>query len=337
MKKTFLSSARCRQILLAWAAAASIFTLAPATVSAAADYPRQQITIVVPFPPGGPFDIIARALSTPLAAKLGQPVVVENRPGASGMIGATRVARAAPDGYTLLLGSSGTQALNPNVFSGVQYKSPDDFAPLAELARAPSILMVGKASPFKTVGDFIDYMSKNPGEINLGNAGAGSVSNQAAMTFLASVGGKVTAVSYKGTAPALVDLIGGQIDALFDTAVQALPHIKGDRVRALAVTSADRIASLPNVPTLNETCCKGAELLIWYGLLAPAKTPKDVIGILTRAVLEARSDPQFQAVMRAGEAIVPSPSEGAAEFAAKINRDVVLFEELARKAGVVKQ
>lgn len=328
---------RRRALMLASAAAVTLVAASSLHAQTPGGYPQKPITIVVPFSAGGPFDQIARALSAPLSAELGQPVIVENAAGASGMIGVAKVARAQPDGYTLLLGSSGTQALNPNVFLKVPYKSPQDFTPIAELASIPSILMVPSNSRFKSVDELVQHIKQNPESITLGNAGPGSVSNQAALTFLGSFGGKVIPVAYKGTAPALVDLIGGQIDALFDAAIQALPQIKSGKVRALAVTSVERIQSLPDVPTLTQTCCKNAELMIWYGLLAPAGLPKDTQEKLQKAVVKARSTQQFISTMRAGEAQLPPANAGSTEFASKVSADVKRLADLVRATGFQKQ
>ncbi|URW83157.1 tripartite tricarboxylate transporter substrate binding protein [Alcaligenes sp. DN25] len=326
-----------RMVMAACAAFATLATASSLHAQPANSYPQKPITIVVPFSPGGPFDLIARALSSPLAKELGQPVIVENAPGASGMIGTAKVARAQPDGYTLLLGSSGTQALNPNVFQKVPYRSPQDFVAISELASIPSILMVPVNSRFRSVEELVQHIRQNPENVTLGNAGAGSVSNQAALTFLGSFGGKVTPVPYKGTAPAMVDLIGGQIDALFDAAIQALPQIKSGKVRALAVTSFDRIQSLPNVPTLAQSCCKNAELMIWYGLLAPTGLPTEIQEILQKAVMKARADQSFIRAMQSGEAQLPQANAGSVEFADKISADVKRLADLVRVTGFKKQ
>lgn len=304
--------------------------------ASAAGYPTKPITLVVPFAAGGPVDIVARAIAQPLGVQLGKPVVVENVGGASGMIGAGKVARAQPDGYTLLLGTAGTQALNPNVYAKVPYRSPEDFQPIAEIASIPSVLSVPANSPYKTIQQFVSHILKNPGTVTMGNAGPGSVSNLAALTFLASVKGKVNPVSYKGTAPAFVDLMGGQIDSLFDTTVQAVPQIKGGRVRALATTAPSRLPSLPDVPTLTESGYQNTELLIWYGLLAPAGLPADVLKTLSEAVRKARADAQFNKTMREGDALVPGADQGSAEFSAKVQRDVRRFGDLVRQAGITK-
>lgn len=302
----------------------------------AASFPTRPITLVVPFAAGGAVDIVARAIAQPLSAQLGQPVIVENFAGASGMIGAAKVARSQPDGYTLLLGTAGTQALNPNVYAKVPYRSPEDFQPIAEVASMPSILMVPANSPYKTIEQFVSFTSKNPGVVTMGNAGPGSVSNLAALTFLASVKVKVTPVSYKGTAPAIVDLMGGQINSLFDTTVEVVPQIRGGRLRALATTSPSRLPSLPDVPTLKEIGYPNTELLIWYGLLAPAGLPSDVQKTLNDAVLKARADARFNKTMRERDALVPSADQGSAEFAGKVQRDIHRFGDLVRQAGITK-
>lgn len=302
----------------------------------AAPYPTKPITLVVPFAAGGPVDIVARAIAQPLGVQLGKPVVVENVGGASGMIGAAKVARSQPDGYTLLLGTAGTQALNPNVYAKVPYRSPEDFQPIAEVASIPSVLSVPTGSPHKTIQQFVSFITKNPGSVTMGNAGPGSVSNLAALTFLASVKAKITPVSYKGTAPAFVDLMGGQIDSLFDTTMQAVPQIKGGRVRALATTSPSRLPSLPDVPTLAESGYPNTELLIWYGLLAPAGLPGDVLKTLSDAARKARADAQFNKAMRDGDALVPPENQGSAEFAERVQRDVRRFGELVKQAGITK-
>ena len=336
MSKTVrFTNARRHLLMLACASALAASSSLHAQIPGG--YPKKPITIVVPFSAGGPFDLIARALSAPLSEELGQAVIVENSPGASGMIGTSKVARAQPDGYTLLLGSTGTQALNPNVFHKVPYRSPQDFAPIAELASMPSVLMVPASSRLKSVDELVQFIKQKPEATTLGNAGAGSVSNLAALTFLGSFGGKVTPVTYKGTAPAMVDLIGGQIDALFDAAIQALPQVKSGKVKALAVTSTESVQSLPGVPSLVRTCCPSAELMIWYGLLAPAGLPKEQHDILEKAVLKARAKPGFIKAMQMAEAQIPPANAGSADFARKVTLDVERLANLVRTTGFQKQ
>ena len=239
-------------------------------------YPAKQITIVVPFTPGGAVDAVARTVATHLSTAWKQTVVVDNRGGAGGAIGAQAVARAAPDGYTLLLGSIGPMTINPSL-QKLPYDVARDFVPVALVAKTPAILVVTPQAPAETVPEFVAWVKSKPGKLNYGSAGTGNVTHLVSEYFMKQAGITANHVPYKGSASAVTDLLGGQIDFMFDVVPTAQPLVKGGKFKALAVTTLARSPALPNVPTLDELGYAGFDVSSWFGIFVPAGTPQGVI------------------------------------------------------------
>ena len=235
----------------------------------------------MPFPPGGPTDIVARPIAQKLSEQLSQQVIVDNRGGAGGNIGAESVARAAPDGYTLLMGTVGTQAINPALYKKLTYDPTRDLVPVALVAVAPVALVVHPSVGAKSVKELLALASAKPGRLTFGTAGSGTPGHLTGEMFKSATATSLVHVPYKGSAPAVSDLIGGQISLMFDPIQSVLPHIRAGRIQALAVSSARRSGALPDVPTLQEAGVQGVETTAWWGLLAPAKTPREVIARLS--------------------------------------------------------
>jgi tripartite-type tricarboxylate transporter receptor subunit TctC len=267
--------------------------LLAATTSAFADYPEKPITIVVPFSAGGGVDAIARLLAEQLRASLKQSVIIDNRPGASGMLGAGYVAKANPDGYTLLLGSAGETAINPFVYKGrMQYAPEKDLAPITLVTRVPNVLVANPALPVKNVEELIAYGKKNPGKLSYATSGVGNPQHLNGELFNSLAGIQMNHIPYKGSAGQLVDVAGGNVDLSFVSMAGAAPFIKGGRLKALAVTSARRASFAPDIPAIAEYKPMAAyNLDNWFGLFAPAKTPPDVQQKLNAAVTQALQDP----------------------------------------------
>ena len=272
-----------RVVGIATAAAFAALVAAP-FAGAQATYPTKPIRIVVPFPAGGTTDILARAAAQRLSETLGQPAVVDNRPGAGGNIGAELVAKAPPDGHTLLMGTVGTHAINASLYSKMPYDHVRDFAPIILVAGVPNVLVVHPSVPVGSVKELIAYAKANPGKLNFASSGSGTSIHLAGELFKTMAGVQMAHVPYKGSAPAVTDLLGGQVQLMFDNLPSALPHIKAGKLKALAVTSATRAAALPDVPTVAESGLAGFDATSWFGLLAPAGTPQPIIARLNSEV-----------------------------------------------------
>ena len=272
---------------LGWALAASL-ALVPAFGLAQA-YPAKPIRLVVPFPAGGATDILARALSQKLGEKIGQTVVVENRPGAGGTIGADLASKAAPDGYTLLLATSSTHSIGPAINPKITYNAETDFTPIAYVASSPNIVVVPNTLPVRTMREFIDYARKNPGKLNYASSGNGTIVHLTTEYFKAQSDTFILHIPYRGTALAIPDLVSGKVDVLFDSYVTGMPHVKDGKLRALAVTSAKRSALAPDLPTVAETL-PGFDSITWFGLYGPKGMPQDLAVKVNQAVNAALAD-----------------------------------------------
>jgi len=317
-----------------FAAASIALWLTPSSASAAGPdgYPSRPVTIVVPFAPGGGSDNVARLVATRLSERTKASFIVENKAGAGTNIGNEAVSRAAGDGYTLLFGQV-TLSINPHVYRSLRYDVRRDFQPLAHFADSPTVLVVGKDSPFKSAQEFLAYAKAHPGKLNYGSGGTGTSVHLAGELFESLTGTQMVHVAYKGSAPAVVDLIGGQIHAIFDTAPSALPHIAGGKLQALAVTGPRRLAELPNVPTFAEAGIAGFDVPAWYGLLAPAKTPAAIVQYLNAEIQEILKEPATQQrLAKFGAVPVPGTSES---FAAFMRADSERWGAVVRKANVV--
>lgn len=266
-----------------------------AGMPAQAAWPEKPVTIVVPFPPGGSTDSLARVLTGPLQTAFGQTFVVDNRAGATGTIGAGQVKRAAPDGYTLLVSSLGPFVIAPHLIKSMPYDALKDFDLLTVAVRAPNVLVVPASSPLKTVADVIAAAKKDPGKLTFASSGNGSSDHLTAELFWLQTATSGTHVPYKGGAPAIQDLLGGQVDASFQNVNAVLQHIAAGKLRAVAVTGDKRSAVLPDVPTLSESGVKGVDVYSWQGIAAPKGLPADVKTRLHAALVAALNDPQIKA------------------------------------------
>lgn len=257
-------------------------------------YPAKPVKLVVPYPPGGSADILARAIGQKLGDQLGQPVVVENRPGAGTAVGAEFVARSQPDGYTLLLGTVSSHAMNPALSTKVGYDPVKDFSPIAPVATIPFVLLLHPSVPAQTVRDLVDYAKAQPGKINYSSAGNGTSNHLAGELFNLMAGIGMTHVPYKGSAPALQDLVAGQVQAMFDLLPTALPRIQAGSVKPVAVTSATRVPALPNVPTLKESGYADYEVTAWFGIFAAAGTPPAIVARLNEETARALASTELK-------------------------------------------
>ncbi|MNY05119.1 Tripartite tricarboxylate transporter family receptor [compost metagenome] len=264
----------------------------------AAEFPDHPIKLVVPFPPGGPTDLVSRVIAKKMSEDLGQQVVVDNRPGANGNIGGEMVAKAPADGYTVLYNTSSI-ALSPALYKKLPYDVKRDFAPVAMTAMVPLVLEVNAKVPANTVAEFVSWLKANPGKMTYGSAGNGNVTHLAAFLFLQANGLDAVHAPYKGSAPALTDLAGGQVQFMTDTINSSLPFIRDKRMKALAVTSLTRSSQLPDVPTVAETVMPGFEVGAWQGMMVPAKTPPEIVRKLNAATLKALAAPEVRASLAA--------------------------------------
>jgi tripartite-type tricarboxylate transporter receptor subunit TctC len=270
-----------------------LFAAASAFAQAAGDYPNRVIKIVVPFTAGSATDIMARIVGEKLTASTGQPVVVENRPGAGGTLGAAQVAKSEPDGYTLLVVASG-HVVNPVLYPGLTYDTLGDFAGITPLASLPNMLVVGAASPIKTVSELIAAAKANPGKLNYASAGVGSATHVNAEKFRSVAGLNVTHIPFKGTPETIVETSAGRVDFMFTPVLSSLPTVREGRMRALAVSTAKRIGAAPEVPTVAEAGLPGFVFDFWVGLLAPSKTPRAIVAKLNAEVSKALALPDVK-------------------------------------------
>ncbi len=306
--------------------------LALTSAAGAQDFPTRPVTLVVPFPPGAATDMVARSLADRLAAKWKQSVVVENRAGATGSIGAGYVARSAPDGYTLLVATSSSHVMGPNMVKQRQWDPIKDFAPITLLTWAPNVLEVNPSIPAKTVPELIALLKKEPGKYTFASSGTGSSIHLAGEMFKKQAGVEMVHVPYKGASPAVMDLLGGQVDIMFDTVALSLPHIKAGKLRPLAVTTLDRSSALPDIPTMRQAGLPDYDMSAWIGLLAPAGTPADVLEKIGRDAREVVSAPDMkERYSAAGMESAPSSSE---DFGSRIRKELDGYGQLIREAGI---
>jgi tripartite-type tricarboxylate transporter receptor subunit TctC len=294
-------------------------------------WPAKNVTIVVPFATGGTTDAIARSLGQELSKSLGQPVIVENKPGAGATIGADYVAKAKPDGYTLLLGAV-HHTIASSVYKKLPYDFQRDFAPVSTVALVPNVLVVNPSVPAKNVQELIALAKKTPGKLTYGSNGNGTGQHLIGTQFGNASGADILHVPYKGSGPLTIDLLGGQVDMSFDTVTPVLSHIRAGKLRALAVTTIKRSAALPNVPTLDESGLKGFDQGTWFGVLAPAATPKDVLGRLNAEIVKIVNAPDFRKRMDDIGAVPIGNS--AAQMAAQIKGDTERYAKVVKDAKV---
>lgn len=307
-----------------------------ATSAYAQAYPNKPITWIVPFAAGGPTDALARNIAERVSREVGQSIIIDNSPGAGGTVGAAKAARAPNDGYTMLVGHMGYMGAAPALYKKLPYDPVKDFAPVFRFPDTPMVLMVRKDHPAKDVKAFVEYGKKNPGKLNISNAGMGSTSHLIGAMFASATGIKVSLVPYKGAGPALIDVIGGQVDGMFDQTNTALPQISESKVRPLAVTSSSRVSQLKDVPTLAETVAPGFEAATWYGIYAPKGTPQPVIDKMQAAYLKVMSDKTFTDRLTA-QAIQTLPAEKytASALGKHTEAEVARWKALAAKTKIV--
>lgn len=303
----------------------------PMSNARADTYPSRPVKLVVPYPAGGTTDIIARLIATQLSEKLGQPFVVDNRAGASGAIGASSVAKAAPDGYTLLMGTANTHGINSALQKSLPYDALKDFAPITVVASTPNVIVVNPSVPAQTLQELIALAKKEPGKLNYGSTSAGGSPHMSAELLKMMTGINISHVPYKGAAPMLTDLVGGHIPIGFDNLPSAMPFIESGKLRAIAVTTAKRWPGAPSIPTVAETV-PGYEVSGWFGLLAPAGTPPAIVDLIQKSVAEAVAKPEVRKQLEAAgaEPVANSP----AAFAKQIEADVARWKQVAETTGV---
>jgi len=316
----------------ATAAALMLATMLAAISAAAADYPARTVTLVVPYPPGGGVDAMARVVAAKLSEAMHAQFIVDNRPGAGGTIGTRAVAQAAPDGYTLLLGHTGTISINPSLYAHAGYDPRKDFAPIGLVASMPVALLANPSFPAKSIAEFIAMAKKDPGKFNLGTSALGTGGYMCAELFKAEAGVNVAIIPYKGTAPVMNDLLGGHVPIAFGVLPPALGNIAAGKLRAVAVTSKKRFSLLPDVPTFDESGLPGFEAVLHYGLLAPAGTPKEIVDRLSEEVRKLVDTPEVQKQIHneGGDPMTSTP----AEYAADIDREETKWGGLVKKLGL---
>jgi tripartite-type tricarboxylate transporter receptor subunit TctC len=315
------------RILTSIAVAASIGLAAPG-LAFGQGYPAKPIHFIVPYPAGGPLDTVARLLGQKVAESVKQPVVVENKPGAGGNIGADLVAKSPADGYTILMGAVATHAINPTLYANIPYDPVKDFAPVTQLASTPNVLVVNPSLAVANVKEFIAYAKAHPGALNFGSGSTGSAGHLAGELFKAMAGVQMVHVPYKGAGPAMQDLIGGQIQLMFDNLASSLGQMRAGKVKALAVTTAKRSPLAPDLPTIAESGLPGFDISTWFGVFAPGGTPPDIVQRLHDEFVKALADPGVRETMlRLGaEPVGNAP----AQFAAYIQ------SEARKYAGIIK-
>ena len=314
----------------AWAAgiAALLWTM-PAVQ--AADYPTRPVNLVVAFTPGGPSDVLARIIGKKIEQILGQPFVIENRPGAGGNVAAEQVARATPDGYTLLNGNNSILATNAALYKNINFDPEADFAPISLIGSQANILVVNPSVPAKTMSELIALVKANPGKYNFASSGHGAAAHLAGELFKSAAKVDIVHVPYKGAAPALQDVIAGHVHMMFATAASVVQHIRDGQVRPLAVTTLKRTAVMPDIPTVDELGLKGFDATTWHGLVTQSKTPKEVVATLHRATVAALNDAAVKKQLGdLGVDIVGSTPE---EFAAYIKSEIPKWTAIVKASG----
>ena len=305
----------------------------PVTGAAHADdYPSRPIRLIVPYAPGGGADAIGRIVAKRVSETIGQPIVIENRGGAGSILGTEAVKNADPDGYTLLVGQSGPISINPAVYKNLRYDPVKDFAPVTMTTAYPYILVVNAKLPVNNLQEFVTLARSKPGEFNYGTTGVGAANHLVSELLSSRAGLKMTHIPYRGTALAVGDLLAGQVTMVFADAVSAMPHVQAGTLRALAVSSKNRAAIAPDIPTIAESGYPGFDAIGWHGILAPARTPPAIIGRLNSEIVKALKDPATKSLLetQAMQLVGNSPEE----FAAFIKQDIALWQDVATQANV---
>ena len=315
----------------ALAAGFAALALLAAPLAGAEGYPSKPIHFVVPYPAGGPLDTVARLLGQKVSESMRQPVIVDNKPGAGGNIGADAVAKSPPDGYTILMGAVATHAINPTLYTNIPYDPVKDFAPVTQVASTPNVLVVNPSLPVHDVREFIAYAKAHPGQLNFGSGSTGSAGHLAGELFKTMAGVQMVHVPYKGAGPAMQDLIGGQIQLMFDNLASSLGQIRAGKVRALAVTTAKRTSLAPELPTIAESGLPGFDISTWFGVLAPGGTPPAVVARLHDEFAKALAAPDVREKMLnlGAEPVGNTP----AQFAAYIRSEARKYARLVKASG----
>jgi tripartite-type tricarboxylate transporter receptor subunit TctC len=299
--------------------------------AAAQEYPVKAIRFIVPFAPGGPTDIMSRALAEKLTARLGQQLVVDNRGGAGGSIGTAIAARSTPDGYTIVIGHIGTLAINVSLYPSLEYDPVKDFAPISMIATLPLGLFVNANVPVKSVAELVALAKAKPGQLNFGSAGNGSATQMAGAMFKTIAGIDIVHVPYKGNAASLVDLVAGRVQMMFSNLLTTAPHVKAGRLRAIAISTAKRSQQAPDLPTIAESGVPGYDYAPWYGILAPAGTPRAIVMRLNREIGQIINTPEMKERFRKqGIDLLTSTPEAFAEL---IRREIPKWREIVKKSG----
>jgi len=319
-------------IFPAVAAAAAAFAFA-CPQQARADYPERNIKIIVPFSAGGFSDSVARLVAEGISSQLKASVVVENKPGAGGNLGAAIAARAEPDGYTLFLGNVATNAVNPNIYRNLEIDPAKAFVPVSLVVKTPNLVAVNNDLPVKSIKELVELATKEPGKLNYGTPGTGTSGHMTGEMFKSRAGVDIVHIPYKGTPPALADLMGGQLQVTFDNVTSLAPHANAHRIRPLAVSSKTRSPLLPDVPTLAEAGYPGFEATSWAGIVAPAGTPQAIVDMLNQAINKTISTDAFKQKMNGGEVTPMSP----AAFGEFIAADRKQWGEVAQRIGLTLQ
>ena len=306
-------------------------TLALAALAAQAQpYPTRPVTIIVPYAAGGSLDVVTRILARSLTTRLGQTVLVENKAGAGSNIGAAYVAKSPPDGHTLFLASPAT-AINVSLYAQMTYDPEKDLIPVSLITAVPSVLIVPTPSPFKSVAELVAYAKQNPGKLNYSSGGAGSSEHLGSEMFKFYTGVDVTHIPYKGGAPAMADLMAGQVSMMFSNRIGALPHIRSGKLRALGVADSVRSPQLPDVPTFAEAGYPNLKVLVWSGIMAPAGTPAAIVNRLHGVITEAMQAPEMKTQM--DEMGVTIASGGPAQFGDFLKREIALWRPIVKQSG----
>ncbi len=318
--------------LRAFAFTAGMLALACASGAIAAEtYPARPIKLIVPFPPGGGPDLIAREVATTVTTQQGWTIIIDNKPGSGGNIGMDAAAKAAPDGYTLVMGQTSNMAINPSLYAKLPYNPQKDLTPVGLVASAPLVIAVASNSPYKTLADLMNAAKANPDGINYASSGSGTVAHLATEQLQRIANVKLTHVPYKGAAQGVTDLIGGQIQMYISSVVTLSGHIRNGKMRALAVTSAKRSVDLPNVPTVAEAGYKGFEAVTWFGIAAPAGVSKDAVAKLNAAFNKALETPDVRKKLtEQGADVLGGPSE---QFAALVRDETVRWAKVVKESG----
>jgi tripartite-type tricarboxylate transporter receptor subunit TctC len=324
-------ASRRRLAIAAAALAAGATLLAPGGVFAQASYPSRPIRLIVPFPAGGGTDLIAREVANKVATSNGWSIVIDNKPGSGGNLGVDAAAKAPPDGYTLVLGQTSNLAINPTLYTKLQYDVAKDLTPVGLIASAPLVLVVSSDSPYKTLGDVVAAAKAKPEALNYASSGSGTVAHLATELFQKTANVRFTHVPYKGAAQGSTDLIGGQIQMYMSSVPTLLGHIKTGKMRPIVVTSLKRIADLPDAPTVDESGFKGFEAATWFGIVGPAGLPKDVVVKLNTAFNKAIEDPEVKRKLAAQGAEVKGSTPEA--FGAYIRSETVRWGKVVKESG----